>query len=404
MKSKDYEYQAPEEEYQIFEKRKEELIKKVKDQVRKGFIAHHQILNIGQNDEELDFLYQWLDDNDIEIRGIDSTISGEIPNYTHIPKMGQSLTPESLDDEEQEKLFWELSEFSEKDKEDGSQAYLDVRNKLIERNMKLAKWITSWKGISKIPIPLEDKYQMAYIGLANAVDKFNPSLGYKFSTYAAKAIYRRIIREAYKEDGEVKQNIVVKEQLAMIPEIEDQIFSNLGREAKPYEIADILGISLNKVRELQALRKFREKESLEQMADDRKDVETIIEDLSDGDTITESSDEAFIMDGVYIDEEDTLPEGFRMKDRVQEKIMSRKLSQSVENMLETLTEREKDVLLLRFGFVDGRTRTLEEVGQRFGLGRERIRQIENKAIRKLRHPSREKLVKDYFDGDEYERT
>ena len=157
MKSNDYEYQIPGEEYQISEKRKEELIKRVKNQIRKGFIAHHQILKIGQNDEELDFLYKWLDDNDIEIRGIDGTSSGEISNYTHISRMGQSFMPELLDDDEQEKLFWKLSEFSEKDKEEGSQAYLDVRNKLIERNMKLARWITSWTSISKIPIPLEDK-------------------------------------------------------------------------------------------------------------------------------------------------------------------------------------------------------------------------------------------------------
>ena len=399
MKSKDYEYQVPEEEYQISEKRKEELIKKVKSQIRKGFIAHYQILNIGQNDEELDFLYQWLDDNDIEIRGIDGTISGEIPNYTYIPKMEQSFTPEILDDKEQEKLFWELSEFSQKDKEEGTKAYLDVRNKLIERNMKLAKWVTSWKGISKISIPLEDKFQMAYIGLVDAVDKFNPSLGYKFSTYATKAIYRRIIREAYREDGESKQNMIVNEQLAMIPEIEDRILSELGREAKPYEIADILGISLKRVNELQTLRNLREKESLEQISDDRKNVETIIAGLSDTDRIAQLNDEEYVMDGVYIDEKDTLPEGFREEDRVEAKNMTRALSQSLEKILSTLTLREREVLLLRFGFVDGETRSLEEVGKRFGLTQERIRQIEIKAIRKLRHPSRAKKVKDFYvDG------
>lgn len=402
MKSKDYEYKIPEEEYQITEKRKEELVKKIKNQVRKGFIAHYQILDIGQNDEELDYIYQWLDDNDIVIRGIDGTISGEIPNYTHIPKMGQNFTPERLDDEEQEKLFWELSQFSEKDKEEGSKAYLDVRNKLIKRNMKLAKWVTSWKGISKIPIPLEDKYQMAYIGLVNAVDKFNPSLGYKFSTYAAKAIYRIIIREAYKEDGETKQNIIANEQLAMMPDIEDQILSELRREAKPYEIADILGVSLNKVIELQTLRKLREKESLEQIDDVKKDEETIISGLSDSDTITKLDGEVFIRDGVYIDEEDTLPEGFRMKDRIQDKITTRMLSQELKNILSTLTEREEEILLLRFGFADGSTKTLEEIGKRFGLSGDRIRQIENKAIRKLRHPSREKHIKDYYEGFEVE--
>lgn len=406
MKSKDYEYNPSEEEYEISAKRKNELIEKVKSQVRKGFIAHHQILNIGKNDDELDFLYSWLDDNDIEIRGINGTISGEIPNYTHIPKMGQSFTPEELDDAEQEKLFFDLNNFSAEDKKNNVPEYKKTRDRLIEHNMKLAKWMTSWKGIAKLKIPLEDKYQMAYLGLVDAVDKFDPYLGYKFSTYACKAMFRRIIREAYKEDGEAKLNIVVNEQLSMIPDIENQILVNLGREAKPYEIADILGVSLKRVSELETLRKLQQKESLEQIEDDRKDIETISSTLLDGDRITES-DDGYIMDGVYMDEEDTLPVGFRKRDRIADKAMTQLLKEDLGKALSTLTDRERNVLIQRFGLQDGRARTLEEVGINYSASRERIRQIEAKALRKLRHPSRSTHLKPYLEDigendDEYQ--
>ena len=398
MKSKDYEYKPSEEEYEISEKREKELIEKVKNQVRKGFIAHYQILNIGKNDDELDFLYSWLDDNDIEIRGINGTISGEIPNFHHIPKMGQSFTPEVLDDAEQEKLFFELNNFSAEDIKNNTPEYQKVRNKLIEHNMELAKWMTSWKGISKIQIPLEDKYQMAYLGLIDAVDKFEPTLGYKFSTYACKAMYRKIVREAYREDGEARQNIVVNEQLSMIPDIENQILVNLGREAKPYEIADILGVSLERVHQLETLRKLQEKESLDQIESDKKDIETISNTLLDGDRIIES-DAGYIMDGVYMDEEDTFPVGFRKKDRTADKVMAEQLKTDLRQALSTtLTEIEQEVLTRRFGLDDGITRTLEEIGIYYNVTRERIRQIEAKARRKLLHPSRSRILKCYLEG------
>lgn len=398
MKSKDYEYKFSEEKCEISEKRKEELIKKLKNQIRKGFIAHHQILGIGQNDDELNFLYGWLDDNDIEIRGINGTISGEIPNYTHIPKMGQSLTPEKLDDGEQEKLFWELHNFSDEDKKNNIPAYRQVRNKLIEHNMKLARWMTSYSGIRKIQIPLEDKYQMAYLGLIDAVDKFDPSLGYQFSTYACKAMYRRIIGEAYKENGETRQNIILNEQLSMIPDIENQILLTQGREAKPYEIADILGVSLERVYELEALRTLQEKVSLDQIESDKENIEIVCSKLPNDDRIIQS-DDGFIQEGVYMDEEDTLPVGFRKKDRVADKVMSECLKEDFRQVLSTLKERERQVLVERFGLDNGgRPRTFDEVGEYFNTPGTRIMQIEQKAFRKLRNPCRSKFLEPYIDS------
>ena len=157
--------------------------------------------------------------------------------------LGKCFTPKVLDDEEQERLFLKLNSFSSEDKTNNIPEYLKVREQLIERNMKLAKWVTGWESISKIKLSLEDKIQMAYVGLIDAVDKYDPSKGFRFSTYAVKAIYRRIIREASKQ-REIKRSNDIAKQLVMIQEIKDQILINFGREAKSDEISDMLDISL----------------------------------------------------------------------------------------------------------------------------------------------------------------
>ena len=387
MKSKDYEYKPIDGEYEISEARKQQLIKKVKDQVKKGFIAHYQILRIGKNDEEYDFIYDWLDENDIEIRGINGTISGEIPNYMHSPRMGQSFTPETLDDLEQERLFKKLNGFSKKDKENGVKEYQDTRNRLIEHNMKLANWVVNSRSIAKIPIPLEDKKQMAYIGLISAVDKFDPDMGVKFSTYAVKAIYRRILREVSREDGEIKQNAIISQQLEMIPEIENQMLMELNRKPEPYEIADILGISMKRLHNLENLRNLKEKESLQEIMeknnskdstrdsfsdddstrDSFSDDDSIRDRFSDGDKIIHE-DAGYVMDGVYIDEDENLPEGLREKDRAEDRMMTKALRDSLLKVLGKLTDQECEVLKLRFGIDNGEDpKTQEVVGKIFRM-------------------------------------
>ena len=395
MKSRDYEYTPSEEECEISAERRDELIRKVKDQLRKGFIAHYQILDIGQNDNEYDFLYNWLDHNHIQIRGINSTISGEIPNYTHIPKVGQSLTPETLDDEEQEKLFWELHNFSDEDKKNNILAYQKVRNELVEHNMKLANYVANLNGIRKLKIPKEDRSQMAYLGLIDAVERFDPSLGYKFSTYASRIIYFRIIKEAYKDNGVVKQTIIVNEQLAMLPDIEAQILAKLGRKAKPYEIADILGVSLERVRQLETLRNLQQKESLDSIKTSNQESEKVFDELSDNDRVTQTGN-GYVMDGVYVDEENILPVGFRKEDSVADKATVSTLKEEFkEAVIKALPdERYQNVVLLRFGLVDGRIRTYKEIAMLYNVSETRINQIEKKALRILQRSK----IKDYDDG------
>ena len=399
MKAEDYEYQSPEDDYEISEERKEKLIEKIEKKVSKGFIAHRRVLKIGKNAEELDFLYHWLDNHNIEIRGINGTITGEIPNYTHIIRLGKDYTQENLSEEEEEKLFLKLNEFSKEDKERGIPEYLDIRDKLIKNNMKLADWITSWSGIMQFPIEKEDKEQMAYIGLMNAVDTYKPGIA-KFSTYAIKVIYRRIQSEVYREDGELYQSKVTNKQLAMIPDIEETIFVTTGVKAKPCEIADILGISLKRLEELQTLIKLKERESLEQVDSNIRDEEKFINGLSDSDKVTKINDKIFVQDGVYIDEEDILPQGFTIEDRVNDKTMRKMLEEEIQKSLLELKEREAEILRLRFGLANEEMpKTLDEVGKEFGLTRERVRQIEAKALRRLRCTSRAKYLKEFLEED-----
>lgn len=177
------------------------------------------------------------------------------------------------------------------------------------------------------------------------------------------------INHAYREDGETKLNIVVNEQLAMIPDIENQILVNLGRKAKPYEIADILGGSLKRVYDLETLRKLKEKESFDQIESDKKDIEIVSSTILDGDRIIQS-DAGYIMDGVYMDEEDILPVGFRKKDRTADKAMAECLKSDLRQALSTLTEREQRVLISIFRLDGRRTRSSEEIGKQYHVGRE----------------------------------
>lgn len=389
MKVEDYEYSYPSEDYEITEERQKKLISELKDQIKKGKIAHFKILAIGQNDEEYDFMYDWLDKNNIIIRGIDGTISGEIPNFEHIPKMGQSYLPEAdLTHEEAIELFKQMAGENPKERK-------SARDKLIVSNMRLAKWVANWEGINALGIQEEDKDQMAMIGLMNAVDKFDWTKGYRFSTYACKAIYRRIVREWYTQNP---INARTMEQLDNMKMTEEEFFSQLGRQATKEEIAQIMGISVKKVTELQSIRDSSDTRSLDEISDSKVDFEEVVKHMSDGDRI-ERADEGYISEGVYLDEKYAIPYTPRGGIDTQYEFSINALKQQINYLLETLTQREADVLRMRFGMNDGSTHTLEEVAAVFGVTRERIREIENKAIRKMRHPSRAKKIKDFFTED-----
>lgn len=405
MRVKDYEYPGSADEYVLTEKRKNELIRKVKEQVQQSknegkndTIALYKVLAIGKNDEEYDFLYNWIDENDIILRGINITLSGEFPNFEHIPRMGKRKIPETIKPEEQIKMFIQLKQA----KEQGLQEYMSIRDQLVVGNMALVKWIANWRAINKLEIPTDDKEQIGMIGLIDAVDKFDVTKGFEFSTYATKVIYYRIVCECYKQSP--KNQDIIK-SLGVMEEVEDYFFNRLGREPTDKELAEIMGIPVKKVVELSAFRiQNNESQTIEELNDSGssdKEVINLIENLPDGEHLTYYNGEYYSQGGYVDDLKPTVkwePKGECYTAQIAE---AKCLRGEIQDILATLSERDRMVLTLLFGFVDGHTRTPKEVAQIFGISNTRIGQIKNRAIRKLRGVSRERSLIDYLnDSDE----
>ncbi|MBR2712745.1 MAG: RNA polymerase sigma factor RpoD [Bacilli bacterium] len=336
-----------------------------------GFLTFEQLAKelkgLEMDSESLDDLYNFLRENNIEVveEGEDTSSDGELdldiseeslpknlsindPVRMYLKEIGQ-ISLLSLDEE------LELS----KKIEEGDE---DAKRKLAESNLRLVVSIA--KRYVGRNLSFLDLIQEGNIGLMKAVDKFDSSKGYKFSTYATWWIRQAITRAIADQAKTIRVPVHMVETINKLKRVQRQLTLELNREPTEKELSDKLKIPEEKVREI---------------------IKISLDPLSLETPIGEEEDSHL---GDFVQDKNSLsPEEYAINEVLKDEI---------SEVLLTLTEREEQVLKLRFGLVDGTCRTLEEVGMIFGVTRERIRQIEAKALRKLRHPSRSKKLKDYL--------
>ena len=354
-----------------------ELIEKGKT---KGSLSSTDIMEaleeIDYDIDQIEKIYETLENNGIEVEGyFDSPdfegAEGEIEQYESAEEMEKMLTQEGLAIDDPVRMYLkEIGKVSLLDSERElelaermSNGDEFAKNELVEANLRLVVSIAK-RYVGKGMFFL-DLIQEGNLGLMKAVEKFDYRRGYKFSTYATWWIRQAITRAIADQARTIRIPVHMVETIHTVSRYSRQLLQEQGHEATAEDIAEKMGMSADKIREIM------------KVAQDPVSLETPIgeeEDSHLGDFIPDDDSPAPAEAASY-----TL------------------LKEQLAEVLHTLTPREEHVLKLRFGLDDGRPRTLEEVGKEFNITRERIRQIEAKALRKLRHPSRSKRLKDYLD-------
>lgn len=348
-----------------FESKLEQLLILAKD--KKGVLEQSDIsdafADLEMDPLQVEQIYDYLEAQNIDIIGnlSDTDEEGEIdfslpaginmddPVRMYLKEIGKVPL---LSGKEEVKLAQRMEEGDE-----------EAKKRLAEANLRLVVSIAK-RYVGRGMLFL-DLIQEGNLGLIKAVEKFDYRKGYKFSTYATWWIRQAITRAIADQARTIRIPVHMVETINKLMRISRQLLQELGRDPKPEEIAEVMELPVSRVREIMKI--SQEPVSLETPIGEEEDSH-LGDFIPDDDALVPAEAAAFAL-----------------------------LKEQLIEVLDTLTDREQKVLRLRFGLDDGRARTLEEVGKEFNVTRERIRQIEAKALRKLRHPSRSKKLKDYLE-------
>ena len=375
MDSKDFDDPTPDKLGQKMDIK--DLIEKGK---QKGSLSNNDIMEaLEYSDYDIDQIekiYEMIENNGIEVTNYMSPtefedIEIEVEQLESAEDMEKMLQQEGLAIDDPVRMY--LKEIGKVPLLDADREIIlaekmakgdeKAKDELVESNLRLVVSIAK-RYVGKGMFFL-DLIQEGNLGLMKAVEKFDYTKGYKFSTYATWWIRQAITRAIADQARTIRIPVHMVETIHKVSRCSRQLLQQNGREATPEEIAECIGMSPDKVREIMKI------------AQDPVSLETPIGEEEDSHL------------GDFIPDDDSPAPA--------EAASYELLKEQLNEVLHTLTPREEHVLKLRFGLEDGRTRTLEEVGKEFDITRERIRQIEAKALRKLRHPSRSKRLKDYLD-------